>query len=104
MDVGNHRPVSVLPILSKVLEKGIINQISPHLDNLFHPSVSVFRKGYSSETVLIKMVESIKRSLDKGNIVYGVLMNLSWAFDCVSHKLLIAKFRVYGVSVSTCDE
>ena len=103
MEVGNYRPVSVLPIMSKVFEKEIINQISPYFDTLLHPCVSGFRKGYSCETVLVKMVESIKCSLDKGKIVCGVLMDLSRAFDCVPHKLLIAKFRAYGVSVSACD-
>ena len=49
------------------------------------------------------MVDSIKYSLDKGNIVCGVFMDLSPDFDCVPYKLLIAKFRVYDVSVSVCD-
>ena len=49
------------------------------------------------------MVDSIKCSLDKGNIICGVLMDLSRAFDWVGHKYLIAKFRVYCVSVSACD-
>jgi len=42
-------------------------------------------------------------ALHKGNIVYGVLMDLSRAFDCVPYKLLINKFRAYDVSVSVCD-
>ena len=103
MDVGNYRPVSILPIMSKVFEKVIINQISPYFDSIFHPCVSGFRKGYSYETVLVNMVESIKCSLDKGNIVCCILMDLSRAFDCIPHKLLISKFKAYGVSVSACD-
>ena len=103
MDVGNYRPVSILPIMSKVFEKVIINQISPYFDSIFHPCVSGFRKGYSCETVLVNMVESIKCSLDKGNIVCCILMDLSRAFDCIPHKLLISKFKAYGVSVSACD-
>jgi hypothetical protein len=103
MEVGNNRPVSVLPSMSKVFGKEIINQRSPYFDHLFNPCVSGYRRGYSCETVLIKMVENIKCSLDQGKIVCGVLVDLSRAFDCVPHKLLIAKFRAYGVSVSACD-
>ena len=89
--------------MSKVFEKVIINQISSYFDSIFHPCVSGFRKGYSCETVLVNMVESIKCSLDKGNIVCCILMDLSRAFDCIPHKLLISKFKAYGVSVSACD-
>ena len=95
MDVGNYRPVSILPIMSKVFEKVIINQISSYFDSIFHPCIFGFRKGYSCE--------SIKCSLDKGNIVCCILMDLSRAFHCIPHKLLISKFKAYGVSVSACD-
>ena len=101
MDVGNYRPVSILPIMSKVFEKVIINQISSYFDSIFHPCISGFRKGYSCETVLLNMVERIKCSLDKGNIVCCILIDLSRAFDCIPHKLLIFKFKAYGVSA--CD-
>ena len=45
MDSGNHRPVSALPIMSKVFEKEITNKITLQFDKLFHPSVSDFRNG-----------------------------------------------------------
>ena len=69
-----------------MFEQQIIHQISPYFDTLFHPYVSGFRKGYSCQTVLIKMVERMNCSLDKGKIVCGVLIDLSRAFDCVPHK------------------
>jgi len=103
MDVNNYRPVSVLPSMSKVFEKELVNQLTPFFDKQFHPCVSGFRKGYSCETVLVNMVESVKQSLDNGKIVCAVLMDLSRAFDCVPHKLLIAKFRSYGISLAACD-
>ncbi len=103
MDVCNYRPVSVLPSMSKIFESVIIDQLSSYFDNKFNPCVSGFRKGYSCETVLVHMIESIKCSLDQGKIVCAVMMDLSRAFDCVPHKLLIAKFRSYGISLSACD-
>ena len=102
-EAGNYRPVSILPSMSKIFEKEIVQQLSTFFDNKFNSCVSGFRKGYSCETVLVNMIESIKRSLDNGNIVCAVLMDLSRAFDCVPHRLLIAKFRAYGLSISACD-
>ena len=49
------------------------------------------------------MVENIKKQLDEGKVVCAVLIDLSKAFDCLPHKLLISKFRAYGISVSACD-
>ena len=60
-------------------------------------------KNHSCETVLIRMIENIKGSLDKGKIVCVVLVDLSKAFDCIPHKLVISKFRAYGLSLPACD-
>ena len=49
--------------------------------------ISGFRKRHSCEAVLIRMFEHIKKSLDHGKIVCALLMDLSKAFDCISHKL-----------------
>ena len=49
------------------------------------------------------MVENIKKQLDEGKVVCAVLIDLSKAFDCLPHKLLISTFRAYGISVSACD-
>ncbi len=54
----------------------------------------------SYQPFLVHMIESIKYSLDQGKIVCAVMVDLSRAFDCVPHKLLIAKFRSYGISLS----
>ena len=103
MDVANYRPVSILPSVSKMFEKEIIGQLSCHFENHFSPYVSGFRNKHSWETVLIRMVEHIKKQLNEGKVVCAVLIDLSKAFDCLPHKLLISKFRAYGISVSACD-
>ena len=102
MNVCNYRPVSILPNVSKIYEKENVRQLENYFENLLSPYISGFRKTHSCETVLIRMVEHIKKSLDHGKIVCAVLMDLSKAFDCISHKLLIAKFRSYGLSMSAC--
>ena len=102
MNVCNYRPVSILPIVSKIFEKEMVRQLENYFEDILSPYISGFRKTHSCETVLIRMVEHIKKSLDHGKIVCAILMDLSKAFDCISHKLLIAKFRSYGLSMSAC--
>ena len=64
MDVVNYRPVSILPSSSKVFEKEMVYQMSKYFVDLFNLYVSGFRKNHSCETVLIRMIENIKGSLD----------------------------------------
>ena len=102
MNVGNYRPVSILPIVSKIYGEKMVRQLENYFEDILSPYISGFRKTHSCETVLIRMVEHIKKSLDHGNIVCAMLMDLSKAFDCISHKLVIAKIRSYRLSMSAC--
>ena len=60
-----------------------------------------FRKGFSSEQCLIVLIEAWKRALDKNECAGAVLTDLSKAFDCLSHNLLIAKLAAYGFDESS---
>ena len=102
MNVCNYRQVSILPIVSKIYEKEMVRQLENYFEDRLSPYISGFRKTHSCETVLIRMVENIKKSLDHGKNLCAVLMDLSKAFDYISHKLLIANFRSYGLSMSAC--
>ena len=62
------------------------------------PLLSGFRKGYSTQHALLHMLHSWQRELDKGQFVAAVLMDLSKAFDCMNHDLLLAKLHAYGLS------
>ena len=103
LDVANYRPVSVLPNVSKIFEKVMVSQLSQYFDPLLNPNVSGFRQGHSCESVLTKLVSDIQCALDRGMYVCIILMDLSKAFNCIPHKLLIAKFKTYGVSDSACS-
>ena len=92
MNVCNYRPVSMLPIVSKIYEKEMVRQLENYFEYILSPYISGFRMTHSCETVLIRMVENIKKSLDHGKMVCAVLMDLPKAFDCISHKLLIENF------------
>ncbi len=69
MNVCNYRPVSILPIVSKIYEKEMVRQLENYFEDILSPYISGFRKTHSCETVLIRMVEHIKKSLDHGKIV-----------------------------------
>ena len=94
---SNYRPVSVLTATSKVIESCMNSQIQSFFANLYSPYLAAFRTGYSTQHVLYKLVEEWKDAIDKGFAVGSVLMDLSKAFDCLPHDLLIAKLHAYGL-------
>ena len=96
-DVLNYRPVSILNVFSKIYEKTIKNLLVSYLDKHFSPFISAYRKSYSTQQILIRLLEGWREKLDKNFIVGAVLMDLSKAFDCIPHDLIIAKLVVYGI-------
>jgi hypothetical protein len=101
LDESNYRPVSVIATLAKVIEKFIQNSIKDFVDSFLNSQISAYRKKYSSNHVLIRLIESWKKCLDEGKFVGAVLMDLSKAFDCIPHNLLIAKMHAYGFDFHT---
>ena len=97
----NYRPISLLPTISKVFEKCLFNQISNHCQNILSPYLSGFRKGYSTQYTLLEMIKNWKNCLDNSGIIGTILMDLSKAFDCLSHELLIAKMEAYGFGINS---
>ena len=75
-------------------------QIIIFIDNRFSEFLSAYRKGYSTQHVLMRLIEEWKSKLDKGYVVGAILMDLSKAFDCVPHDLLIAKLHAYGFELT----
>ena len=59
--------------------------------------LSVYRSRYSTRHVLLRLIEQWRACLDENKVVGGILMDLSKAFDCLPHDLLIAKREAYGV-------
>ena len=95
--VENYRPISILPTVSKVFEKIMANQLNaffePRLSNL----LCGFRKNHSTQHALLRLLNHWQRALDDSNIVGTVLMDLSKAYDCLPHDLIIAKLAAYGI-------
>ena len=87
----NYRPVSNLSFLSKLTERAVAAQLAEHMDsnNLHTPVQSAYRPLHSTETALLKVINDILVSIDHGNGVIVVLLDLSAAFDTIDHNLLI---------------
>ena len=101
-DVLNYRPVSILNVFSKIYEKVIKNQLMSYFEKYFSPFISAYRKSYSTQQVLIPLFKESREKLDKNFIVGTVLMDLSKAFGCIPHDLIIAKLAAaYGIERET---
>ena len=92
--LSNFRPVSILNTFSKIYEKA---QLVSGLDKYLLPFISAYQKGYSTQHVLTRLVEEWSERLDNSYIIGVILMDLSKAFDCISHNLMIAKLAAYGL-------
>ena len=97
---GNYRNVSILPPVSKIYEKDMFDQISAYINKYLSPYMCGFRKGYSTQYCLMVMIDKWKKAMDKGKFAGALLTDLSKAFDCLNHELIIAKLEAYGFDQS----
>lgn len=103
LNKDNFRSVNLLPVISKIMERLMHNQIYEHMADLFHNYLSGFRRGHSCQDVLIRMTEDWRESLDNGLAVGVIAIDLSKAFDCMPHGLLLAKLNAYGFDKDSCE-
>ena len=103
VDKSNYRPISLLPIIAKVFERLIVKQMEPFVNQFLSKFLCGFRKGYNTQYSLLNMIRKWRTSLNTSGIVGAVLMDLSKAFDCLPHDLLIAKLKAYGFTKSALD-
>ena len=93
----NYRPVSVLPLLSKVFERLLYDQLSEYLEKYLNTLLCGFRKAHSTQHALFELLQAWQEELDKSGFVGTILIDLSKAYDCLPHDLLVAKFEAYGI-------
>ena len=67
-----------------------------YFETILSPNQCGFRKGFSTQHCLISLIEKWKKSIDNGGAFGALITDLSKAFDCLSHELLIAKLEAYG--------
>ena len=99
--MSNFRPMSVLNIFFKIYERVIKDQIVCGMRKYFSPFLSAYRKNYNSQNSLISLTEEWRKDLNNNLIAGAVLTDLSKAFDCIPHYLLIAKLSAYNFSDET---
>ena len=95
----NYRPISLLSIFSKILEKIMHKRLYnflEHHDILFQMQFG-FRNGHSTEHALISLSERIKSTIDSNRVGCGLFIDLQKAFDTVNHNILLQKLSHYGI-------
>ena len=97
-DPNNYRPVALLAIFSKILEKAVFLQVINYMENnnLLHPSHHGFRKNHNTTTALLEMCDNWLEAFDENKITATVMLDLSAAFDVVDTSILLDKLKLYG--------
>ena len=102
-DANNYRPITVLPTVSKILEKAVHIQLCAYLTNnkIITSKQFGFRPKLSTGTALAHFTDNILQNMDTGRFTGAVFLDLSKAFDTVDHHLLLQKLINIGLTDST---
>ncbi len=90
--LAEYRPISILPVLSKVFERIILEQLTEHIQakSIYLEMQSGFRKCHSTTTLLLKLKDNIKQAMREGEVTLAIFADFSKAFDTVDYKTLLA--------------
>jgi hypothetical protein len=96
---SNYRPVSVLPAISKILERLMYNRLIKFVDhfNIIQSNQFGFRKNYSTSLAINSFVNLFHEAIEKDHYMISLFIDLSRAFDTISHEILFNKLYVYGI-------
>ena len=102
--LSNYRPISNLPLLSKIPEKICLPQLLAHIDthNLLSVHQSAYREGHGTETALLSTVNHILCALDEDKISVLLLLDLFTAFDTIDHEILLSRLYSFSPDVILC--
>ena len=102
-DPSNYRPISLLPLLSKVFERVVLDQTEEFLslNKILYDYQSGFRKNHSTDTCLSFLNDKILKGFDDGLVTGMILIDLQKAFDTINHDILLKKLSIIGFSDHT---
>ena len=97
---SNYRPISLLPSVSKIFERAIMIQLTEYLEDnkLIHSNQYGFRKFHSTEYAALHLADYLNYEMDSRRTPVTIHLDLSKAFDCLSHSILLDKLRFYGIN------
>ena len=96
MTKKNYRPISVLSNILNVFKNILNQQISTHFENISSKQQAGLHPRFNALHCLSVMLEKFRKALDKGGVYVALLTDLSKAFACIPHDLVIAKLDAYG--------
>ena len=98
-DPTNYRPIFLLSVFDKLIEKVMLNRILKFLNknSILYKYQFGFRKNHATTHALTEVIDYIYKSLDDGNYVFGIYIDLKKAFDTVQHQILLQKLQYYGI-------
>ena len=98
-EVRNYRPISILSVVSKILEKSVYAQLDQYLTDhqILYSHQSDFRGTYSTDTCLIHLTDHVRTQISQGKYTGMVMLDLQKAFDTVNHDILCNKLQAMGI-------
>ena len=100
VELKDYRPVSILPVLSKVYEKLVLQQLAVFIEreSVYHQYQSGYRKNHSTATLLLKLHDDIRKAMKRSEVTIAIFTDYSKAFDTIDFSILIKKMHILNFS------